>query len=140
MMVTFRGKAYYVHRLVAEAFIPNPEDYKEVDHYPNRDKTANFVENLRWADRTMQSNNRQICEDSLARYGVRKSEDKRAYDRTYKREYYANNPEYAERQHARNREWHEKQKALGKRQRKCPDGKKRRLTDEEYDALYTKKD
>lgn len=40
-------KKKYVHRLVAEAFIPNHEKLESVDHI-NFDRTDNRVENLRW--------------------------------------------------------------------------------------------
>jgi hypothetical protein len=43
-------KSVAVHRLVAETFIPNPNNYREVDHI-DRDKTNNHVDNLRWVTR-----------------------------------------------------------------------------------------
>jgi hypothetical protein len=48
-------KTFTVHRLVAIAFIPNPEKKLNTDHIDNN-RLNNNVENLRWA--TVQENNR----------------------------------------------------------------------------------
>jgi hypothetical protein len=50
------GKWIKVHQLVAKAFIPNPENKREIDHI-NTIPTDNRVENLRWATRTENANN-----------------------------------------------------------------------------------
>ena len=45
--VPIRNITTLVHRLVAEAFIDNPQGYTEIDHL-NRNKLDNSVANLRW--------------------------------------------------------------------------------------------
>ena len=54
-----QGKCYYAHRLVAMAYIPNPDNKEEVDHI-NNDITDNHVQNLRWV--TPEENMKHVFE------------------------------------------------------------------------------
>ena len=63
----------YVHRLVALAHIPNPEDKPCVDHI-NGDKQDNSVTNLRWASAKENAYNRE-CHRELKRRTTTTIED-----------------------------------------------------------------
>lgn len=51
-----KGKEIYIHRLVAQAFIPNPDDKPEVDHI-NTIKSNNRLWNLKWVSYSENNNN-----------------------------------------------------------------------------------
>lgn len=50
-------KDFYIHRLVAQHFLPNPNNYLIIDHLDNNKKN-NLASNLRWT--TSSENNRNI--------------------------------------------------------------------------------
>lgn len=50
-------RTYCIHRLVAEAFLPNVDNLPEVDHL-DRNKHNNIVSNLRWVSKVENQRNR----------------------------------------------------------------------------------
>jgi len=64
----YRGKRFSIHRLVAKAFIQNPENKRTVDHIDGNPKN-NCVENLRWANRSEQRRN-VVCSSNTGWPGV----------------------------------------------------------------------
>ena len=49
VQVNLGARTFSVHRLVAEAFIPNPQGLPLIDHL-DEDKTNNKADNLEWCD------------------------------------------------------------------------------------------
>lgn len=78
LYVSIKGKTYLVHRLVAEAFIPNPENKPDIDHI-NTVRDNNKAENLRWVTKSENMNNELTKEKCIGennhRYGKKHTEE-----------------------------------------------------------------
>lgn len=62
-----KAKQFYVHRLVAEAYIPNQDNLPQVDHIDN-DKTHNYLNNLQWI--TNRDNVRKSCNKPILQFDL----------------------------------------------------------------------
>ena len=78
LVATINGKRHYVHRLIAEVFIPNPENKVQVDH-KNRAKNDNRIENLRWATSIENQRNTSKNDRVDSRCGTHRYEDEKQF-------------------------------------------------------------
>ena len=76
-VVNLKQKVHCVHRLVAEAFLPNPDNLPCVDH-KDRDRTNNHISNLHWVtfsenlcNKTTKTGHHHIHLSPYKRYVVR---------------------------------------------------------------------
>ena len=61
--ITIGNNHYYIHRLVAEAFLPNPNNYTVINHKDHNRKN-NHVDNLEWCT-TQYNNSYSNCNQRL---------------------------------------------------------------------------
>lgn len=71
--VNLKGRNFYLHKLVAEAFIPNPLNKKYVDHLDGN-SLNNKVSNLKWVTAKENNQNPITCERRKAFNDKRKQE------------------------------------------------------------------
>ena len=72
-IVNLNKKTYYVHQLMARAFLPNPHNYKNVDHI-NGIRCDNQINNLRWCNQKENIRNSRLSRRNKIGYkGITRS-------------------------------------------------------------------
>jgi hypothetical protein len=77
-VTTHGNKMVGVHRLLALAFISNPENKPHVDHI-DRNKENFSLDNLRWVTQKENLANCERADNSIAAYGIKPSIDRKEY-------------------------------------------------------------
>lgn len=101
-------KSYFVHRLVAETFIPNPENKPFIDHR-NHIRDDNNVENLKWV--TAKENQNNTVRNKPV--GKRRCDfdNQQEYEAARARDRYINEPGYKEYHRDYLRNWRAERKS-----------------------------
>ena len=96
-----------VHRLVAKAFLLNPENLTEVNH-KDEDKTNNNVDNLEWCNRKYNVNygsRKDKVKDTAIKNGYWTGLSKEEYMKEYREKNREKNREYREKNREKTREY-----------------------------------
>ena len=87
--VNLCGKKQYIHRLVAQTFLDNPDNHNTVDHI-DQDINNNHIHNLRWASRYEQSMNRK-CSNPIIWTGTKNNKSYFFWEKVYHKQKYSIN-------------------------------------------------
>ena len=112
LIVRLQRRMFYVHRLVTEAFLPNPDNLPEVNH-KDEDKLNNRVDNLEWC--TVKYNNNYGTRTIRAKETAIKNGSWSGLSREeYKKKYYQENKdsyrEYYKKWRENNKDYQRKHK------------------------------
>lgn len=109
--VRIQGCYHLIHRLVAETFIPNPENKPTVDHI-DRNPNNNCLSNLRWATHSEQRDNSSQVLGAMD-LGIRHKDDPAEWARRNARrlrDIKLQDPEWVEKERTRLKEYRRKQR------------------------------
>lgn len=90
-----KNKSYYVHRIVAQEFIPNSKNYPMVNH-KDENKSNNRVDNLEWCDNKYNLNYGTAQQRKIKKQINRKDQSKPVLQYTKSGEFVKEYPSAAE--------------------------------------------